>query len=151
MLETDVRKVTLKEMVKAKPEYFRIMQAENKIIAKSEITQKINGVNEEVWVWQEIDIPIMLTAMGSNDIERKRPKILNIHWGQARTFLTLLAHLPESLEITYWLNGGSELNKKKGLNLEAIYIKGYTKKNKLEIELTQNYENMHQTMGTEFS
>jgi hypothetical protein len=151
MIQTEVRTVTLKELIKAKPEYFRIMVAENKIIAHTEIRQKIGNQLETVWVWYDAPMPLMLTAMGSNDQERKRPKILNLHWGHAKTFLTLLEHYPDSLEITYWVNGGSELNRTKGLNLEAIYIKGYTKKGKHEIELTQNYESLFQTIGTEFN
>lgn len=151
MIQTDIAPATLKELIKAKPEYFRIMVAENKIIANSKIRQKIAGKETEIWVWYETEMPMMLTAMGSNDVERKRPKIINLHWGHAKTFLTLLAHMPESLELTYWVNGGSELNSKKGLKLEALYIKGNLKRGNLEIEITQNYETQYQTMGTEFN
>lgn len=131
ILPTELGNVTLKELVRHNPEYVRVYPKINVLYA---IARNVPCVIAGKKCLQSVDMTVKLPCFfyvrTVEETDDKRvPDEIHFNDSNAKTFLTLLAHKPDSIEIEYYPNGMSkEWVQKTGVRIEMLFIKALFEK-----------------------
>ena len=128
------KEITLKQLMKASPRYIRITR--DGLLAHKEDTIRYKGKPILIDVWYHVKLPIEIYSMDRKD----KPRNIHLHYGDAYTLLTLLAHYPPKLEVEYWHNNSCDLLKEKGLKMETVTVIGKKGKKKFKVKINNIYK-----------
>lgn len=133
---SDIKEITLKDLVKLEPDYLMIQDLDSTpwLYATKEFNVKIDGDIETIdKAYRVTDLVISITAR----YDEPQPKAIRFsRYGNAEMLLCLLAHKPTTLRINYYHDNQSSNMKANDLHMETITIIGV--KGKRDYQITFN-------------
>jgi len=133
MFSLKLAEVSITEFVKKRPRYIRVMPENDELMGIAERTVRVDGKQKTIDVSFTTKIPISVCCPDGS----LTPKVIHLHYGNAKTLLTLLALKPKALQIKYWYNNSYPLIEKVGLKNETIIFEA----KKHEVKITNVIKN----------
>lgn len=133
----NVQIVDLKQFVKLRPKYIRILLDDNKLYGQTEQTIKTKIGSQTLDLWFETEIEIELRGSYT-----QKPRMFHLHRSHAKTFLTLLALTkPKKVYLNYYEECGRGLFENTKLKCELLTIsnKQYFDDTGFSVSLEQPY------------